>query len=163
MRMRGALGCLLVVALGVIGCRDTAGLTRPVASNAPRSITPKVVVSRDSGGTALLTVALDVSGTVGKLGSFTGRLHFDPTQLVYVGDVAIGDGTTRASNHVDNVVRVAGISTNGVDVARLATLRFKVLDASALDTVRFELEEVHELSSTSLLSLVRVPNVSRAP
>ena len=163
MRMRAAAGFLMVVALGVIACRDTAGLTKPVASNAPRSIAPRVVVARDSGGTALLTVALDVSGNVGKLGSFTGRLRFDPTQLVYVGDIAIGDGTMRAANQVDNVIRVAGISTSGVDVSRLVTLRFRVLNAAGLGTVRFELEEVHELSSTSLLSLVRASNVSRAP
>jgi len=154
---------LLCVALLVAGCRDTASLTRPTTSNAPRSITPKLVVRADTGSTALVTLALDVGGNVGTLGSFTGRVHFNPTSLEYVGEVAIGDGTTRAVNRVDDVIRVAGISTSGVNPARLGTFRFRVIDKAALATMRFDLEEVHELSTTNLLSLVRSPSLVRAP
>jgi hypothetical protein len=111
----------------------------------------------------VVTVALDVSGTVGKLGSFTGRLHFDPAGLQYVGEVAVSDGTMRASNRVGDVIRVAGISTAGVNVAQLATVRFKVVNGSALESLHFDLEEVHELSRASLLSLVRSPTFTRVP
>lgn len=151
--------------LGVLlaGCRETTALTRPTAENAPRSITPKLLVRSDTGSTALVTVALDVSGNVGTLGSFTGRLHFNPASLQYDSEVAIGDGTTRAVNRVGDVIRVAGISTSGVNAARLVTFRFRVIDKSALETMRFELEEVHEISATNLLSLVRSPSLGRAP
>jgi hypothetical protein len=162
MRVRTRSAHLLWIALLLAACRDTATLTRPTTSNAPRSITPKLVVRADTGSTVLVTLALDVSG-VGMLGSFTGRVHFASASLEYVGDVAIGDGTTRAINRVGDVVRVAAISTSGVNAARLVTLRFRVIDRTALATMRFDLDEVHELSATNLLSLVRSPNVSRAP
>ena len=154
---------LLCVAVLLAACRDTAGLTRPTAANAPRSITPKLLVRGDTGSTALVTVALDVSGNVGTLGSFTGRLHFNPASLQYDSEVAIGDGTTRAVNRVGDVIRVAGISTSGVNAARLVTFRFRVIDKAALETMRFELEEVHEVSATNLLSLVRSPSLGRVP
>ena len=154
---------LLCVALLAAGCRDTASLTRPMTSNAPRSITPKLVVHADTGSTVLVTLALDVGGNVGTLGSFTGRVHFNAASLDYIGEVAIGDGTTRAVNRVDDVIRVAGISTGGVNVARLGTFRFRVNDKAALATMRFDLDEVHELSTTNLLSLVRSPSLVRAP
>ena len=154
---------LLWAALFLVGCRDTAGLTRPTTSNAPRSITPKLVVHGDTGSTVLVTLALDVGGNVGTLGSFTGRVHFNAASLEYVGEVAISDGTTRAVNHVGDVIRVAGISTSRVNAARLGTFRFRVIDKAALATMRFELEEVHESSTTNLLSLVRSPSLVRAP
>ena len=163
MRARTRAAHLIWVALLVAACRDTTGLTRPTASNAPRTITPKLLVLNDTGKTALVTVALDVSGNVGKLGSFTGRLHFDPASLEYDGEVAVGDGTTRATNRVGDVIRVAGISTSGVNAARLVTFRFTVLDRAALATLRFDLEEVHEVSATNLLSLVRAPNPGGIP
>lgn len=160
-RMRSAH--LLWVAVLLAGCRETASLTRPTAANAPRSIAPKLVVRGDTGGTALVTVALELSGNVGTLGSFTGRLHFNPSSLQYDSEVAIADGTTRAVNHVGDVIRVAGISTSGVDANRLATFRFRVIDKAGLETMRFDLEEVHEISATNLLSLVRSPNTGRLP
>ena len=163
MRARTRPAHLLWVALLLAGCRDTASLTRPTTSNAPRSITPRLVVHDDTGSTVLVTLALDVGGNVGRLGSFTGRVHFNVSSLEYVGEVAIGDGTTRAVNRVGDVIRVAGISTNGVNAARLGTFRFRVIDKAALATMRFDLEEVHELSTTNLLSLVRSPGLVRAP
>ena len=163
MRARTRASHLVWAALLVAACRDTTGLMRPTAVNAPRAITPKLVVLDDTGKTALVTVALEVSGNVGRLGSFTGRLHFDPAALDYRGEIALGDGTTRATNRVGDVIRVAGISANGVDVARLVTLRFRVLDKAGLQTLRFDLEEVHEVSTTNLLTLVRSPSLSRIP
>lgn len=154
---------LLWAAVLLAGCRDTAGLTRPTAASAPRSIMPRILVRGDTGSAALVTVALDVSGNVGRLGSFTGRLHFNPSALQYDSEVPIGDGTTRAVNHVGDVIRVAGISTSGINAAQLVTFRFKVIDQAALETMRFDLEEVHEISTTNLLSLVRSSSLGRAP
>ena len=154
---------LLWVTLLLAGCRDTSSLTRPTTSNAPRSITPKLVVQNDTGSTVLVTLALDVGGNVGKLGSFTGRVHFNTASLEYLGEVAVGDGTMRAVNRVDNVIRVAGISSSGLNAARLGSFRFRVIDRAALAAMRFDLEEVHELSTTNLLSLVRSPSLVRAP
>lgn len=163
MKARTIPAHLIWVAVLVAGCRDTAALTRPTAGNAPRAITPRLLVVSDTGRTTLVTLALDVSGNVGKLGSFTGRLHFDPSALEYAGEVAIADGTTRATNRVGEVIRVAGLSTSGVNAARLVTFRFRVLDKAGLGTLRFDLEEVHEVSATNLLSLVRSPIFGRMP
>src|SRR5512138_3676781 len=104
MKSRMRLAHLLCFAVLLAACRETTGLTRPTAANAPRSITPKLLVRGDTGNTALVTVALDVSGTVGTLGSFTGRLHFNSSSLQYEGEVASGDGTTRAVNRVGDVI-----------------------------------------------------------
>jgi hypothetical protein len=160
-RFGAALGALTATLL-IVGCHDPSGPLH-VASSAPRAIVPRIIITRDTGATFVATVALDVSGTVGKIGSFTGSLRFDATRVVYVGDVAATDGTTRVFNHVTDAIRVAGISTNGVNVAQVAAFRFVARDASALQAMHFDLEEVHELSRASLLSLVRAPNVNRTP
>ena len=55
-----------------------------------------------------------------------------------------------AIGHGAGVVRVAGASTVGVNVARLAVFHFTVTNASAPRNVAFELDELHELSRVSL-------------
>jgi len=153
----------LVLSMQSSGCRESRSLGGATAPNAPASITPRVVVSPDAGGLAIATIAFDVSAGVGRLGSFTGRLHFDAGGLEYVGDVALSDSTMRASNRTGDVIRVAGISTTGLDVTRLAAFRFRVMNASALSTLRFDVDEVHAISRASMLSLVRSPNAAGVP
>jgi hypothetical protein len=152
----------LALGLAAQGCRDAANLVSTTGHLAPRSITPRVVVAPNGSG-AVLTLALDVRGDVGKIGSFTGRLLFDPTALFYDGEVPFSDGTDRASNPGDGVIRVAGASLNGVDVTNLAAFRFKVINAAALQQVRLELDEVHELSRANLNVLVRRSPVAQRP
>ena len=143
----------LVLGFGLQGCRDTDRLASAPGAAARRTITPHVIVAPD-GASAVLTLALDVHGDVGRIGSFTGRLRFDATQLAYDGEVPLTDGTMRASNPGEGVIRIAGASLSGVDVAQLASFRFKVINAAGLSAVQFDIEEVHELSRANVTALV---------
>ena len=147
----------LVLGLALQGCRDDRNVVSTTAATTQRSITPRVIVTPDGAGGAVLTLALDVRGDVGKIGSFTGRLRFDPAALSYDSDVTLSDGTTRASNPGSGEIRVAGASLNGIDVTQLAAFRFKIANAAAIGTPQFDVEELHELSSTNVSALVRRP------
>lgn len=161
-RTARAAGAALIFALSAQSCRDAGTLVPAAGALAPRSITSRVVVV-PAGGAAVLTLVLDVRGDVGRIGSFTGRIRFDPAALLYESEVALSDGTMRASNPGEGVIRVAGASLSGVDVTQLAAFRFKVLNAAALSAVQFDLEEVHELTHANLSALVQRTGTSRAP
>lgn len=148
-----ATALALLLGLAAQGCRE--GVPATTAGTLPaRSITPRVAVTRD-GAFAVVTLALDVRGDVGRIGSYTGRLIFDASALAYDSEVTPADATQRASNPGAGVIRVAGAAVNGVDVANLAAFRFKVVSAAALPEVRLELDEVHEITRADLKSLVR--------
>lgn len=147
-----AVGLATVVAAA--GCHDADRALSATSADAPRSITPRAIVTRD-GSAAIITLVLDVRGDVGKIGSFTGRLRFDPAALSYDREESLSDGTMRASNPETGSVRVAGASLSGVDVAQLAAFRFKVIDADALNALQFDIDELHELSRANVNNLVR--------
>ena len=140
---------LTLVLMIASGCREAGTIVQTGAESVPASITARADVA-STGATAVVTLLLDVRGDVGKVGSFTGRLRFNPAALHYEGEVELSDGTLRAANPGAGVVRVAGASTAGVDVARLAVFRFTVTNAHAPQDVVFELDELHELSRVSL-------------
>ncbi|MBC7673110.1 MAG: hypothetical protein H7247_11880 [Polaromonas sp.] len=145
---RTAVALILVLVIAG-GCREAGTIVQTGAESVPASITARAdVVS--TGESAVVTLVLDVRGDVGKVGSFTGRLRFNPAALHYEGEVELSDGTLRASNPGAGVVRVAGASTVGVNVARLAVFHFTVINASAPRNVAFELDELHELSRINL-------------
>jgi len=162
MKRSWSLPAALAVGLFLSACRDSANTVRPSSAAAPRTIAPRIVVTPDQGGYSVITVALDVSG-IGALGSFTGRLHFDPASLGYDSEVAIDDGTMRASNPGNGEIRVAGMSQKGIDVAHLASFRFKVINPAALGGIQFELEEVHEITRANMAQFVRQPASVRRP
>jgi hypothetical protein len=122
-----------------------------------------VVVTPEESGFAVLTVALDLGSDVGRIGSFTGRLRFDSLALAYVGEVSLTDATARASNREGGVIRVAGMSANGIDAIHLAAFRFKVVNPAALGGVQFDLEEIHEVSRANVSAFVRRPDPGRIP
>lgn len=137
-----ALGATLVLATG---CRDASNIVETGARSSKPSITPRTnLVMR--GDTAFVTLWIDVRGDVGKIGSFTGRLHYDQAALEYGGEVAVSDGILRAVNAVAGEVRVAGASAAGVDRASLAVFRFRVRNGSENPGLQFDLDELHELS-----------------
>ncbi len=140
------LPCVAIaLAIAASGCHEYRSVVPTVDQPASRSITPRIDVT-SSGTSAVITLALDVQGDVGKIGSFTGRLHFDPAGLAYDDEVVLSDGTLRASNPGVGEIRFAGASAAGVEIAALAKFRFTVKNAAALQGVRFDLEEIHELT-----------------
>ncbi len=150
----------LVLAGAASGCRD--GNKRPAASApAPlQAITTRALSSRE-GTNEVVTLVLDVPADVGKIGSFTGRLIFDPAVLAYDGEMTMNDGTTRASNPGEGVIRVAGASMTGIDITQLAAFRFRRIGTTIEVPPRFELEEVHELSRTNLAARLQRTGVVR--
>lgn len=140
------------LAFGTSSCRDAGGVVQTGNQAVPRSITPRAAVTT-SGNTAIVTLELDVHGAVGRIGSFTGRLHFDPAGLSYEGDTPWA--TLLAVNAGTGEIRVAGASPDGVDVTRLAELRFTVRNPTALQTLQFDLDEVHEVSRADVQATLR--------
>lgn len=141
--VRVSMACATLVLTN--GCRDASNIVDSGQQLSKPSITPRTNVVMH-GDTALVTVWLDVRGDVGKIGSFTGRLRYDQAALVYGGEVAISDGTLRASNAGVGAVRLAGASAAGVDRASLAVFMFRVRNAAGIASLQFDLDELHELS-----------------
>ena len=152
-RRRTVAALATSAAIMFAGCRDSRALVPPSGRESPRAIEPQVIVSADGGG-YVVTLAVELRGDVGKIGSFTGRLLYDPARLAFDGEVPRTDGTLRAFNPGSGVIRVAAASQSGLDLLHLAAFRFKAADPAALQTVRLELEEVHEVSRANLTSLV---------
>lgn len=152
---------LAALLFALAACKDASSIVQKPATPTQNSITPRATfVLR--GDTALVTVVLDVTGDVGRIGSFTGRLKFDHAAMTYVSESPISDGTLRASNRGTDEVRVAGASSTGIDRAALASFRFAVRDTLALHTLRFDLEELHELARTDMRASVQRGTAQRS-
>jgi hypothetical protein len=162
-RLSRITAAAIACSLALEGCRDDRNVVSTTAATTQRSITPRVIVTPDGAGGAVLTVALDVQGDVGKIGSFTGRLKFDAAALAYDSEVTLSDGTTRAANPGVGEVRVAGASMTGIDLTQLAAFRFRVVNAAATSVPQFDVEELHELPGTNLSAIVRRPGTSLTP
>ncbi len=144
----------LAVSLTGVGCRDAGNVVQALGQPVPKSVTPVTSVAL-SGSNAIVTLVLDLRGDVGKIGSFTGRLRFDPAVMTYVGEIGIDDGTLRVSNPGTGEIRVAGASASGINAAVLASFRFVATDTAALRRITFAIEELHELSHADLQPIVR--------
>lgn len=138
-----------------VACAEPSSLDHAARSAVPREIVPRLVVSDSSHSTAVLTLALDIGGAVGRIGSFTARVLYDSTALEFIEEVPVGDGALRAMNPAPGLVRIAGASAQGMDAAKLAQVRFKVNDPAALALVRLELDELHEQTRADLKVLVK--------
>jgi hypothetical protein len=78
-----------------------------------------------------------------KVGSYTGRLKFNPEALAWVADQEINDGL-RVSNPraAPGEVRFAGASASGFDEQLLYAGRFEVKQAGYADGLAFEMQEL---------------------
>lgn len=143
----------VALALAASACHDVSPIMQSATGAVPRAITPSTTIAV-TGSSAVITLVLDTRGMVGQIGSFTGRLRFDPATLAYDSEVALSDGTLRASNPGAGEIRVAGASAAGIDLTQLAAFRFTLKNAAGLPGVRFELEELHELTRADLQASV---------
>lgn len=79
-----------------------------------------------------------------KLGSYTGRLEFDPEVLAFQGEVKINDGL-RVTNPNDaglGLLRFAGAAATGFADLTLYEAVFEVKKAGYLDALAVEMEEL---------------------
>ncbi len=82
--------------------------------------------------------------TSAKLGSYTGRLNFDPQVLGYKGEAKINDGlrVTNPNGAAQGEVRFAGASAAGFADLTLYECIFEVKKAGYLDALRLNMEEL---------------------
>lgn len=82
--------------------------------------------------------------TSAKLGSYTGRLEFDPAILAYKSEVKINDGL-RVSNPAGadaGEIRFAGAAADGFTDLTLYTGVFEVKKAGYVDALKLKIEEL---------------------
>lgn len=84
--------------------------------------------------------------TEAKVGSYTGRLTFDPKVLSWVSDVDINDGVrvVNPNGASTGLVRFAGASPRGFEDLTLYHGIFEVKDAGYLDALGMEMEELSQ-------------------
>ena len=134
----------------------TRGVEPDVARPSPRVIAPQLVVTDSVNGTVTMMLRLEgLSPTLGKVGSFTARVTYDPASLEFVGEEPLTDGVLRALNPTPGLVRVAGAGVHGISETGLVALRFRVKARDGAATARATLDELHALSRTDLSDRVR--------
>lgn len=96
-----------------------------------------------------------------KVGSYTGRLQFDPEALSYTDEVEIDDGLRVANPNGsgEGELRFAGAAARGFSNLTLYEAVFKVKDADYVDGLVLQMEELSEALSLSNLQ----PNLQVTP
>lgn len=89
-------------------------------------------------------------------GSFTARIRYDSTALRFEEEIAITDGTMRATNATAGLVRFAGAAQRGVVQGRLAAFRFRVLRTDGARTLQLVVDELHSVTRANAASALRV-------
>jgi hypothetical protein len=97
--------------------------------------------------------------TEAKVGSYTGRLTFDPKTLAWMSDVDVNDGVrvVNPNGAGTGVVRFAGASPRGFEDLTLYHGVFEVKDAGYLEGMAMEMEELSQaLTLTNLQPSLQV-------
>ena len=148
--VRGFTAVGLSLTLGLAGCES-----EPLKSRAPAEPPPPV-----QGVQAFLQVDNDQAkpgdhvqvfirvqmgtGTQSKIGSYTGRVSFDPEAIGWVKDIEVNDGL-RVVNPADapkGEVRFAGASAGGFSDLLLYHGEFEVKKADYVTALHFNLDEL---------------------
>jgi hypothetical protein len=162
--MRSARFLVVGMAL-LVGCHDD-----PVTSNAPGEPAPPaqgiqafIQVDNDraqTGDHVHVWVKVQIGGeTDARLGSYTGRLRFDPGSLRFVSETGIDDGmrVTNPAGAPQGDLRFAGASPGGFTNLILYQGEFEVTKPDYMDALRLDMEEVSAaISLTNLTPSLRV-------
>ena len=156
---------LLLGVLALAGCED-----EPLTSRAPGEPPPPsqgiqafIQVDNDHaqvGQTVHVWVRVQIGGeTAARLGSYTGRLRFDPAAVRFESETAIDDGM-RVSNPAGastGDLRFAGAAPAGFQNLTLYEATFEVTKPDYMDQLRLDMEEVSAaISLTNLTPTLRV-------
>jgi hypothetical protein len=139
-----------------------AACSEPLASKVPivpDPVTEARLVLSDSTAAVGATFAVVAQVTLPEqevAGSFTARIRYDTTALRFEDEIAIADGTMRATNPTPGVVRFAGAAERGVVQGRLASFRFRVLRADGARTLQLFVDELHSVTRANAASALRV-------
>lgn len=137
----------IVVLASACADRSTAILTGP-----PKVAAASMVAYLSVSSSAVLVGdELTVSGNVRlgsdapKVGSYLARVSYDPSQLRFLGEVAV-EGGARAMNPETGQITVAGASADGISSERLFAVRFKVLGQTPLASLQLDLKELNDVA-----------------
>jgi len=157
---------IALVGLALVACQEApARTTGPTPPPPTQGITAFVTVDNGNapvGGTVRVRVEVQVGTDESvKLGSFTGRLHFDPAKLTFQSQNAINDGlrVANANGASQGEIRFAGAAPNGFASLVLYDGTFVVKSADYEQSLSLTMEE---LSSAVSLSNLR-PQLSVSP
>jgi hypothetical protein len=148
MRPTGLL--VLGLSLAVTGCDDNPLNTRPPSDPPPQTqgVEAFLQVDRDQarpGERVRVTVRVQLgTESQAKVGSYTGRLKFDPQALAWAGDEEINDGLRVINPKGANLgeVRFAGAAARGLANLVLYQGLFDVKKAGYTDQLKLEMEEL---------------------
>jgi len=150
---RAALVCVALTA-----CQDQpAATTGPTPPTPQTGVTAYVTVDNLTAAVGQ-TVRVRVEVQVGtqqnyKVGSYTGRLRFDPARLQFRAENAINDGLRVANNTGAGTgeVRFAGANPTGFSTLVLYDATFEVKNANYAATLQLTMEELSAAQSLANL------------
>jgi hypothetical protein len=155
---------LTLVGLAVTACQDqpvraTGPTPPPVQTGVSAYVTVDNLTARP-GQTVRVRVEVQVGAQQNfKLGSFTGRLHFNPARLEFKSEHAISDGLRIANpaNAARGEIRFAGASAMGFTTLVLYDGTFEVKSANYAADLGLQMEELSAaMSLTNLQAQLRV-------
>jgi len=148
----------VLMALLVTACQDqqaqTTGPTPPVPSD---GVTASVTVDNlnaQVGQTVRVRAEVQVgTSQTYRVGSYTGRLRFDPARLEFAGENRINDGlrVANAQGAASGEIRFAGASPTGFETLVLYDASFVVRSPAYTQNLRLAMEELS--AATTLANL----------
>lgn len=147
---------MAVVLVGA-ACADEPTKPDPLPPPVEQGVNAYIVVDNLKaavGQTVRVSVIVRAADAAVKVGSYTGRLHFDAASLQYKADVAINDGLRVANPNGAGTgeIRFAGASATGFADLTLYSATFTVKQANWAPTLTLQMEELSAARSLANLS-----------
>lgn len=147
---------MAVVLLGA-GCADEPTRPDPLPPPVDQGVNAYIVVDNLHAGlgqTVKISVVVRAADANVKVGSYTGRLHFDAGSLQYKAEVAINDGLRVANPNgaASGEIRFAGASAAGFSDLTLYSATFTVKQANWTRALTLLMEELSAAKSLANLA-----------
>ncbi len=147
----------MAVVLTGAACADEPTRPDPVIPPVDQGIAAFVSVDNLHalpGQTVRVTVQVRAADAAVKVGSYTGRLRFDPTLVQYKSEVAINDGLRVANPNgaATGEIRFAGANAVGFTNLTLYSAQFTVKGGDWVRSLTLQLEELSAAVSLANLS-----------
>lgn len=147
---------MAVVLVGA-ACADEPTKPNPLPPPVEQGVNAFIVVDNLQaavGQTVRVSVLVRAADAAVKVGSYTGRLHFDAASLQYKAEVAINDGLRVANPNGAGTgeIRFAGASATGFADLTLYSATFTVKQANWARALTLQMEELSAARSLANLS-----------